>query len=159
MRKVPKPIRIFHVRPEAGSRLSVAIEIYRTAGEMRLTVKDENRRHGFKRSRTRGLVGETVGVTVYRNRTGRPRRTLPLFAIVRFPKEHLTMSTITHEAFHATMRWAERKRIQSIPTGGDRQSNITSPRYVATVEEQCATVHDTLCRKIVVQLRRFKLVD
>lgn len=143
----------FFLRPERGSRLSVGVEVYRTTGEFRQAVRAENHWFGFKRSRTRGLVGQCVGVEVWRYGTHGESRKHPCFAIVRFPKRHLTMSTLTHEAFHATMRWANRRRIAAIPTEGG-PSNSTSGRVVTSTEERCAVVHDNLCRRLVIALRR-----
>lgn len=151
--RAPKPIATFFLRPERGSRLTVGVEVYRTLGDFRQAVRVENQWFGFKRSRTRGLIGQTVGLEVWRNwKKGRERKQ-PCFAIMRFPKRHLTMSTLTHEAFHATMRWANRRKILAIPTEGG-ESNITYGRYVTSTEERCATVHDNLCRLLVIQLTK-----
>lgn len=134
----------------------MGVEVYRTIGEFRHAVRAENRWFGYQRSRTRGLIGQTIGVDVWRHEHGRKRK-LSCFAIMRFPKAHLTMSTLTHEAFHATMRWANRRRIPAIPTEGG-VSNITYGRYVTSTEERCATVHDRLCRLLVVALTKRRLL-
>jgi len=133
------------------------VEVYATARDFRQVVKAEAVESGASRWRTRGLVGECAGVTV--RKTKSQRICSGLFAILRFPKRHLTMSTITHEAFHATMRWAERRRIAAIPTAGNA-SNISGQRTlrrVASIEERAAMVHDELCRRIVRECNRRKL--
>lgn len=152
-----KPIATFHVRPERRSRLAVRVEIFDTVGAMRQLVRREDRRDG-RRSRTRGLVGMCQGVTVRikGRKTG-------LYAVVRIPKPHLTMSTITHEAFHATCRWAERRGLTAIPVDGSGGPSNMTPRDgwipLGSVEERAATVHDELCRRMVIHLRRLKLVS
>ena len=153
---VSDPVAVFAIRPEHGSRLSVQVEVYETADSMRRVVRAEARRER-KPTRTRGLQGMCLGVTVLR----RGRRT-PRFAILRIPKAHLTMSTITHEAFHATCRWAERRGHGAIPVdGSDGPTNMDGrARVIAplSLEERAATVHDALCRRIVIECRRRKLL-
>jgi hypothetical protein len=140
--RAPKPLAAFYIRPDKRSRLSVLVEVYPTIAAFRTAERVEAQQNG-RRYRTRGLIGSCAGVTVRNN-----GRKAGVFANLRFPRQHLTMSTITHEAFHATMRWAERQRITSIPTIGAARSNMTWPS-VSTVEERCAGFHDSLCRRIV----------
>lgn len=144
-----KPACVFNVSVEPRSRLSVIVEIYRTTGEFRRTARAEAKR-ARTRYRTRGLVGMCCGVTI---RGRKSRRVFPQFAIIRIPKNHLTMTTITHECFHATMRWAERRGIRAIPTGGG-PSNMRPYMRDLSIEERAATVHDRLCRRVVRQLER-----
>ena len=143
-----KPVYVFRIRPDANSRLSIQVEVYRDANVLRRISRAEGR----KRSMTLGLIGECLGVAEWR----RGRKT-QLFAIVRLTKEDLTMSTITHEAFHATARWAERRGLKAIPVSGE-PSNINGPRMGGGIEEHCAKVHHTICRKIVVKLQQHKLL-
>lgn len=146
----PLPIRVFRIRPEPRSRLSIQVEIFRTVGEFRAFNREEDRQYGQRVQRTRGLVGMCMGVTERR----RQRKT-GLFAVIRLPRRHLTMSTITHEAFHATCRWAERRGILMIPTNNPDHDIW---KRASSIEERCATVHDTICRKIVTQLNRHRLI-
>jgi hypothetical protein len=67
------------------------------------------------------------------------------------------MATITHEAFHATMRWAHRRGFDAVPAKPD-VSNITGFVKNASLEERAATVHDNLCRRIVIELQRRDLL-
>lgn len=147
----------FRIRPERKSRLSLQVEIYPTVGAMRRIVRAEGKRDN-KPSRTRGLVGMCQGVTERR----RGRRT-GLFAIVRIPKQYLQMSTITHEAFHATCRWVERRGHRAIPVDhSDGPSNLVPRRgwvKLSSLEERAATVHDEICRRLVIECRRRQLVE
>lgn len=150
----PRPVATFFIHPEPSRLLTVGVEVFRTVGEFRAFVRAESRAIRL-RSRTRGLVGQCVGIDV----TRRGRRH-PCFAILRFPRQHLTVSTLTHEAFHATMRWAQRRNIPAIPTMST-VSNITDrhrPTYVTSLEEQCATVHDRICRELVLALQAHELL-
>ena len=146
------PIRVFHVRPDCRSRLRLRVEIFRTTTEFRQAIRAEDRAFGRQPIRIRGLVGACTGVTERHQ-----GRIADLFAIVRLPRRHLTMSTITHEAFHATLRWAARQQIPAIPTAGG-PSNLHTAGRAVSVEERCAIIHDTICRKIVWNLNRFKLL-
>lgn len=147
-----KPLAVFRIRPEAKSHLSVQVEVFRTVKGFQAHERQEDRRDG-RRRRTRGLVGVTLGIVERRP----SRRLTGLFATIRIPRSHLTMATITHEAFHATMRWAARRRIAAIPTQSNL-SNLTDLRHLS-VEERCAIVHDTMCAKMVRQLRRRHLIE
>jgi hypothetical protein len=107
---VPEPVR-FHVRPRKGSWLSIRIEVFPTLGSFRAAVRRMNRTYGFKQH-TRRLMGFCFGVertTLGGHRTG-------LCAVIQVPRSSLKTSTLTHEAFHATLRWAERKGYTEIVT-------------------------------------------
>ncbi len=150
--KTASPIRSFNLRPDRRSRLSLRVEIYRTTTEFRAVTRGEDLKYSKRASRTRGLAAECLGVT---ERTKRTKRLTGLFAIIRIPKPHLTTSTITHEAFHATMRWARRAGIQDVPTDIPEKDRW---KRNASIEERCAIIHGEICRKIVLQCYRFKLI-
>lgn len=151
----PDALASFAVYPMPGKRdLRVRVEIYASREDIQRVVRAEGRIGGF-RMRTRGLVAMCTG---WEERRGpqHGRRRLPTFAILRIPKDDLRMSTITHEAFHATMRWAQRVGIREINTHGNNNgnNNMRWPRPVATDEERCAEAHEQICRQIVVWAER-----
>lgn len=155
----PRPMTAFYVRVGPKSRLSVRVEVFRTTTEFRAAVRAENESLGLKHYRTRRLIGECVGVSCYRGHKQK-RRLTGCFAWVRFPKKYLTMSTITHELFHATVRWAERVGLEAIPTGHqDGPTNMEPGNRVDNIEERCASIHDYLCRAVVVQLNKRLLIE
>jgi len=154
MRPVPVPIARFRVRPEKRKRLSVEVLIFTGLRDFRRHIRHDDWKYKTKRSRTRGLLGHCCGVTERRG-----RRKTGLVAVISMPQQQLTMGTITHEAFHATMRWADRKGFASVPLNGEHISNMRHGQKVTSIEEQCATVHDAICRRIVSECRRRGLLE
>lgn len=139
-----RPVAAFVIRPGHRSRLHALVEVYASVSAFRRRVREDAKTDGTP-MRTRGLVGCCYGVT---ERDRKTKRKTGLFAILKFPRQHLTMSTLTHECFHATMRWAERKGLGAIETKAGR-SNMRQPTAPLSLEEQCATVHDRLCAGLV----------
>lgn len=148
MKKSPTPIAVFRIRPRRNQSLALQVEVYANIRSLRSSLIHEDKIHGLRRVSTKGLVGCVTGVI----ERCKGRKT-GLFAIMRLSKTNLTMATLTHEAFHATMRWAERVNIQYVPTGsggGNKPSSST--------EERLATVHDSICRMMVHELTKAGLL-
>lgn len=76
-------------------------------------------------------------------------------AEIHIPRRYLSIGTITHEAFHATCRYMERRGGLAIPITG----NVTNmdPGEPESPEEHAAKVLDGLCTRISLQLYRRKL--
>ena len=140
----PRPLHYFRVRPSRRSRLFVHVEVYRTVGDLRRASDCDSRLAG-KRFNARGMVGQCVAIE---ERRKRDHRLLGGFAIVRLAARYCGTTTITHEAFHATCRWAARKRLTL-----DLSCSMTRA-MIARPEERMATAHDALCRGIVHRLYR-----
>lgn len=156
-RHAPLPLTWTHIWPDKirYPRIDLRVEVYATLADLRKVVRADHAA-GHERSVVRGLLGYCVGVQeYYRDRRGRRRRT-PTCAIIRLSRTCLGMETITHEAFHATLRWAERIGITSLPTD-DCTSNLTAgiaDRHNTSPEETLAGVHGRICRLLVTALRR-----
>ena len=144
-RNVERPL-VVRVRPSRRARLYAEVHVYSSRRAFHHAVKSAGRR-----DRTRGLVGRCIGVTERVVGTG--RRT-GLFAVVQLSRDHLGVSVVSHELFHATIRWAHRVGIQSIPTNLSL-SNSTARTPAAfltaqrTPEERCASAHDEMMRQAI----------
>lgn len=154
----PDALHAFPVYPRPKGRLYIRVEIYATCEALQQAVRAEAR-VGGTRYRTRGLIAMVAGLTERRGPTYN-HELLPCFAIMRLPATHLTMSTITHECFHATMRWAARVGIAVLDTNGtaNGNNNLKWPVPVQTAEEDCATAIDEIARQIVWRCTRLKLI-
>lgn len=152
------PIHEFHIRPERGSRLSVKVEVYKSLTALRRMDRLERRcATGKRRVPNQTIVGQCIGVSEFLRKEDGSRRKTSLFAIVRLARGCTNTATITHEAFHATMRWAARRGATSISTIG-----TPTDRHKASaqsMEERCANVHDEMCRRIVNELHRRKVLN
>lgn len=135
----PLPCVVFAVRPERGARWRVVVEVYSTQADLTAVSRIDGAL-SVPRRRVRGgrLYGECLGIT----ERVRGRRT-PTVALVRLCAPHLGIATVTHEAFHATCRWAERRGYPLMPTDG---------RDGSWLEERLASVHDECTRRIYNEL-------
>lgn len=143
----------FRIRPQRRSFLSCQVEVWPDAKSFRNRIRVLSQ---WDHVRVRGLMAATFGCRLHRRRPGRAERLTGVFAVLVFSQKDLGMATLTHEAFHATMRWAERKGWTAIPLHLGH-GNIDRKR-VNSIEEQCAKAHDNICRRLVIELRRHKVI-
>jgi hypothetical protein len=143
----PKPLTCFRVRAERSSRWSVYVEVYRTRDDLR---KASAMDPGTSRGGSSTIVAQCCEITRTHNQWSRRgkllrQRRAPEFAVIRLTAKSRTRD-ITHECFHATMRWAKRAGIASIATGpyADSRELIRRP-----AEERMAVVHENLCAGVV----------
>lgn len=128
----PRPAHYFRVRVSRRSRLFIHVEVYQTQPE--LVGASQWDRTGWTPPR---LSAQCVEIVV---RGQRSKRLRPDFAIIRLTAASRT-GDITHEAFHATLRWARRQGVTALPIA----SAGGGPRQTSALEERCARVHETIC--------------
>ena len=130
----PRPLHYFRARPSRRSRLFAHVEVYRTLGDLRRASDCDSRLSG-KRWSARHIVGQCVALE---ERSRRDRRLLGGFAIIRLAVPHCGTTTITHEAFHATCRWAARKRLTLDLSCSMTRAKIARPEErMATAQMRC----------------------
>jgi hypothetical protein len=147
--RMPPGTVVFYVKPEQGSALNVRVEIFRNLTTMRAFCKlrDRQFKQWEKRSKPRSFkrtIGQCEGSRWYYTSNS---RIVPTFAIIRLAKGYTATSTVTHEAFHALLRFAQRRRIPFIRTGGKDVN-----------EERFAHALDTMVESIARGLKRRKLI-
>lgn len=133
----PRPVACFRVRAERRSRLCAYVEVYRTRGELRQASRlDYGITKRLYNSRT--IVAQCAEVFARR----RGRRT-PEFAIIRLTAKSRTRD-ISHECFHATLRWAARRGIYGITCGTGMTPRTRATVLVSPYEERAAIVCENL---------------
>lgn len=145
---MPRPKATFEIRVKPGSHYRVRVQIYKTIKGFHAA---EGVGYGKWGRSGKRLMACCFGIE---ERDRATNRLSGLFAGIRMPEAHMRMNTITHELFHATMRWAKRAKIDgrlgdNVPSGHLRKRR--------SAEEQCAIVHGNLCSEFVRQMNRLKI--
>ena len=131
----PRPAHYFRVHTSRHARVFLHVEVYTT--RQQLIAASRFDRCGVTTSSK--LSAQCVEIIV---RGTRDKRLRPDFAVVRLTAQSRS-GDITHEAFHATLRWAARQGMDQIAlswSGG--QPN--RPRLVDVTEERLALVNETI---------------
>lgn len=138
----PEPLVCFRVRAERRSRLCICVEVYRGVRDLRRASRLDAT-GGKVASRT--FVAQCAEVVAFSGKSADGRvRKRPEFAVVRLTRKSRTRD-ITHECFHATLRWATRAGYVDMRFAS-RDSRAFTDR---ALEERMAVVHENLCAGIV----------
>ena len=135
---------VFRVYPEQRSRLHIRVLVYWTVADLRRAMREVR-----GRCDTSGVLGFCRGVLIRTNRG----RTRPVFAEIGLTFSSRT-TVITHEAYHATCRWAARRKLAPLSftlQGADVKGQ-------SLIEERLAETHDAICRGIVHNLYRLNVL-
>jgi hypothetical protein len=157
----PIPAYVIHINPDRHYRHDVRVEIYRTLAELRTAVRCGVRASGMAEYKVHGLLGYCEGVEEYfrRKSTGRRWRSRTC-AVIKLAQTNLRTGTLTHECFHATLRYAERVGLGQTTVGDlalDGTSSLVRDQHPHS-EERLATVHGNLCRGLISELYTHKLL-
>ncbi len=143
------------LRPDPKSRLQVRVFIYPSLVEMRRavvrtdrimrTVNANTRRSGP----TRRLQGICYGLV---ERGHVSRRVRPTFAMILLSRTCLGIGTLSHEVWHATCRYLDRRKIRPYRTDFER------PQEDQDLEERAARAHDEMMQQLVRGLYRKKVL-
>lgn len=136
--------------------VDIRIEVYENLRDLRAVVRAENAEAGHS-CVLGGLLGYCTGVEEYLRRPSGRRWRTRTCAIIRLSRTKLGTETITHECFHATLRYAARVGITQIATSDEHESNLArgvKDRVRSSPEETLAGCHGRLCRLLVAALRR-----
>lgn len=159
-RGAPQPLTWTFITPDhtVYPHVDIRVEVYANLRELRDVVKRENAEADVSYV-TSQLFAYCTGVDEYMRRPGGRRWRTKTCAIIRFARTKLGTETLTHEAFHATMRYAQRVGIAltDVADADNRTSNLArgvKDRHRASPEETLAGCHGRLCRLIVTALRR-----
>jgi hypothetical protein len=134
-------MKVIRLYPERGSTLYARVQVWPTK---RALLDHLNERHFTLHGNRFGgrTQGACSGHEVYRFKNGRPRERSRCFAVVNLWRGQLGIGVITHEFFHATLRWAGRV--------GHDLSQIKA-LDCSMHEERIAYVHGELCRQFMVK--------
>ncbi len=145
--RLPKPKAGFFIKPSRYSRLRVIVLVFRTVKEFRRYVWVDARRNGSS-VRTKHLLACCLGA----------RRRSDDVCVILLPERHLRVETISHEVFHATCRWFQRRYGQACDfDSSGAQSNMRPGNVRTSLEERFAIAHGRLCASLVREARRHKL--